>query len=442
MGTGHLEREPIKRDRHLDTAGELRTLPLLPYEKQLIDLLGCSEEEYQFFVSEARKKGAARPAGYEHLPEVSNGFVVPILINLAIGIALSAVSYLLAPKPNTDKPNEIKQRRLRDQRGRSRFNETYGFDGMQELAAYGDLLAVIFGDYVENGTDVSGGNMVQPQLVWSRTISYGTHQALRLMFVVGETLGWGGKKPGIAGVYIGNNGLDAIDRSRYAFYYRPGTEQNGNLSGRIYDHNILYGTRGSNSAGDPNQFSDVFLCPTRFGPDQPGFSHTYVPSNGTAFGVFNPVKNGTGCRLNWRVISCPKSSQDKSRVRGERTMVAGPRADGKDQGMPGVGAGYAPCMGLITHNGSTYKTPTEVAAAVGDTVVFRISKRRHSGAELEIDGISGLNGEAVNDMLVSQREAADDALQVGERFLIGNCVFVVRNRSDRWRDSNTTMDNK
>ena len=33
-------------------------LPLLPYEKQLIKTIGCSEEEYRYFVAEAIKRGA------------------------------------------------------------------------------------------------------------------------------------------------------------------------------------------------------------------------------------------------------------------------------------------------------------------------------------------------------------------------------------------------
>ena len=78
-------------------APQVKKLPLLPYEKQLIELLGCSEEEYRFFATEAAKRGKTRPAAYDHVPDVQNGPATPILINLAIGLALTAVSMLLAP---------------------------------------------------------------------------------------------------------------------------------------------------------------------------------------------------------------------------------------------------------------------------------------------------------------------------------------------------------
>lgn len=414
----------------MDSGVELRRFSLLPYERQLIEFLGCTEDEYRYFVSEVQKKTGERPAEYALIPDVRNGPIVPILINLAIGLALTGISYLLAPKPQTPEQTNIRQRTLGSQRGRQRFNATVGFDGVQELAEYGSAIAIMFGEYQEHGFGVTGGLMAQPQLVWSRTMSYGTHQGLRLMYILGETIGFGTKKPDLSGIYIGNNGLDVLDKNRYAFYYRPGTTSTGNLSGRIYASNLLYGTKGTASSGDPSAFDDVFLCPTSFGPDSEGFCQTYKPSNATTFGLFNPIKNGTAFRLNWRVISRPKSSGDPSgRIREERKKIAGPQADARDAGMPGVGAGYSPCMGLINYNGTASDTPTEVVCKVGDTVDFYISERRFTKEDLNIDGASGIDMADVNNALRSARETADSILQLGTQIMIGNCIFKVESRS-------------
>jgi hypothetical protein len=393
--------------------------------------LGCTEDEYRYFVSEVQKKTGERPAEYALVPDIRNeAFTVSLLVSLAIGLITTGISYLLAPKPQTPEQSNIRQRRLGSQRGRQRFNAAIGFDGVQDLAEYGSAIAIIFGDYQEHGFGVTGGIMSQPQLVWSRTMSYGTHQGLRLMYVLGETIGFGQKKPDLSGVYIGNNGLDVLDPSRYAFYYRPGTTTTGNLSGRIYASNLLYGTKGTPSSGDPSGFNDVFLCPTSAGPDTAGFSQTYKPSNATAFGLFNTIKNGTAFRLNWRVISRPKSSGDPSgRILEERKKVAGPKANARDAGMPGVGAGYSPCMGLIQHNGNAPSTPTEVICKVGDTVDFFISERRFTRDDLNIDGSSGVDMADVNNALRSAREAADSILQLGTQIMIGNCLFKVESRS-------------
>ena len=78
--------------------GSLR-LPLLPYERDLIKTLGCTEEEYRRFAEEACRRAAIRPAEYELVPDVKNTGFEPYLFSLVIGIVLQAASYLLTPKP-------------------------------------------------------------------------------------------------------------------------------------------------------------------------------------------------------------------------------------------------------------------------------------------------------------------------------------------------------
>ena len=67
-------------------------VPLLPFEKQLIETVNITEEEYRYFVSEAIRKGKTRPAGYELIPDIRcdpTTTTGAILINLAISLVLT-----------------------------------------------------------------------------------------------------------------------------------------------------------------------------------------------------------------------------------------------------------------------------------------------------------------------------------------------------------------
>ena len=56
-------------------APSVKRVPLLPYEKQLIATLGCTEEEYRKFTYEAARRAAIRPAAYDNVPEINAAFV-------------------------------------------------------------------------------------------------------------------------------------------------------------------------------------------------------------------------------------------------------------------------------------------------------------------------------------------------------------------------------
>ena len=143
-------------------------LPLLPYEKQLIKTIGCSEDEYRYFVAEAIKRGQIRPAEYEGIPDINNGAATPYLIQLAIGIVIGAVSYLLTPKPKAPEAFDG-QRQLDSIRGGNRFTPSFGFDTTAELADYNSPIPIVFGLY--NSVENVGGLLVTPKLVWSRMLS-------------------------------------------------------------------------------------------------------------------------------------------------------------------------------------------------------------------------------------------------------------------------------
>jgi hypothetical protein len=238
---------------------DLSRLPLLPFERDLIAALGCTEAEYRAFTIEVMRRARVRPAEYDHIPEIVAGpLVVPataatiaagtagtlttlgvVLVNVAVGIALSAISFLLTPKPKGGE--QIEQRRLGDRTGASRFAQTFGFDSQAELANYNQPIPIIFALY----TGSTGGILAPPSLVWSRAASYGRQQGLKQLLIVGEAgLGAGIPAPELNGIFIGTSPIDAALSHTFAFYWnRDG--------GRIVGSNLLYGTRGGVATGDP-----------------------------------------------------------------------------------------------------------------------------------------------------------------------------------------------
>ena len=384
---------------------------LLPYEIQLIDLLGCSREEYEFFVEESQRKAGARPAEYDVVPDIrNNAVIVPILISLAVGLVTSAISYLLMPKPKAAAAGGT--RTLESRTGQDRFAQTSGFDSLAELAQYGESVPIIWTKYVDGGVNglSTGGVLVTPRLVWSRMFSLASQQAYKLLYVVGET---GISPPDLAGVYAGNAGLDALEPSNYALWWK------GN--GRPARSNLLYGSQAGPLTGDAQQSGDLFA--TNAGPT--AFCQALTPSNNTVFGVSNPIPNGTQYKLNYTIISSPAAqTTGRPTVALNRAKVFGfyDSGDGKPiYRNGGKGYGYFRRQGLVS-----------AAGGVGATVTYIIS-----GNKLPATGFFGVPTDSagggaladVNNSLDSECAASDDALPLGENIIINHSVWRVVARS-------------
>lgn len=433
--------QPSKRNGELVLCGRNHKLPLLPFEKCLIELLGCSEEEYRRFAQEAQWRGTRRPAGYELVPDVQNGpALVPALVSLAIGLATTAVSYLLTPKPKApSSPEQVRQRRLASRTGPDRFSPTSGFDTQAELANYGDPIPIIFGQY----TGQTGGILVSPRLVWSRAFSLGSQQAVKLLFAVGEQgLGEGLDRPELNGIFLGNTALDAIYSHNFAFYWK----RNTNSFSRIKARNLAYGTRGNRAAGDIENNDDIFLCPTRNALADTGFCNAFSLTSSTQFGVYSAIANANNYRVNWKIVSIVEAEdEDDTDVGGvltaERVKISGDygfessnesgRRKVRAQGQKGTGRNYGRRMGLTHINGIPASAPTEVRQVKpGDTATFTIKSGElpanlyHLETRYPTVGVEDINGE-----IEAGRRVADEMLQVGETIMIGRTVWVVESRA-------------
>ena len=83
---------------------------LLPSEIEFCKLLGCSEDEYWEFTDKTAAYNGQRPKGYELIPDIKASGLEPLFINaatggltvfgqIAVSVALTAIGYLLTPKP-------------------------------------------------------------------------------------------------------------------------------------------------------------------------------------------------------------------------------------------------------------------------------------------------------------------------------------------------------
>ena len=470
-------RSPLLQPSHgkggVDYYAKLYEAPLLPFEKQLIATIGATEEEYRLLVTEALKRSRVRPAGYEHIPDIQNAksAVTAFVINLVVGITLSVVTYMLTPKPK--KPQSTSRRQLDNVNQAGRFNPTFGFDSVAELGNFEDPIPIIFGKAVYEG-DIyqEGGVLVSPRLVWSRMFSWGTQQSIKQLFIVGEQ-GYadnvptdGILKPDLPGIFLGNNALDSIYESSFAFYWK----RNNSLQvDRIKAANFHYGTRGERYSGDPQNNDDIFLCPTKEGDSNEGFSAAHSLSNNSEFGCFAPIANGTSYILNWRIFPilnvdgeddagnqnayeriklCGLLKEDGNGIDSwvaanlnDLQVVAakdGNSSHMRDAGMAGTGRAYSRRMGIVKlKRGSTeYTVPnvekTKVMNAVkDDEITFKIAP---GGADNKIPKDFYNNGKVkvddINSIIDEMNEAADDQLQLGELFQIGRTYWQVIKRNN------------
>jgi hypothetical protein len=431
--------------------------PLLPFEKELIKALGCSEEEYKKFVRHAALRSRVRPAEYEVVPEIENipaAILVPLLISLVVGVALSAVSYLLTPKPKFPSLGKaagggrdaVTSVDLPDQVGPSSFNQTSAFDSVAALAEYGQIIPIPFGNTdVDNEGNMTGGIILAPALVWSRCFSYGNYQRFLGLYVAGE---WSVATPNVNGMWIGTTSLTALAEDDFAVFWA--SRETGN---RLNPNRLIAGTTGAPDLGSPYESGDILLCPTINAEEDTGFSMAYNPRAKTTFGVSTPITNGTAFRFNWEVISTPGITEQpelaRRRARDLRRRICGSDADGiqfgsttasgrEKTGQPGVGRGYGRRMGFIAHNGTQYENRTRVSIAVGDTAGFFINGGDWTGFAAT-DFVGGAtNLDDLNGAANGWRERADQLLSVGSKWLIGAAVWKVSRRDEgTWQPTRT-----
>jgi len=344
--------------------------PLLPYEKYLIEALGCSEEEYRSFAVTVIKQQKERSSYYSHIPDIrcDPATLTAIGVSLLISGITTAAAYLLTPKPKQfdfDRRQTGGSRQLGSATGTEIFTPSYGFDSAQDLAAYGNVVPIVFTRQStqvnsDGQTYTSGGVLISPALVWSRIKSWGSFQIAELIVLAAQGPM---DRPDLAGIFLGNAALDSIYDNYFDFYWNNGSSANGS---RLYVLNKRYGALSIEDGQPPT--NEAFLAPTREGSGQPAFSGTFTPTSQTRFGVYTGIPNGTPVRPDWRVVSvspdAPQIDQAWTEVQRyvdpykQREHPFGGWHDRVKSGMPGTGRNYASRIGIIQHTSAITGTVT------------------------------------------------------------------------------------
>ena len=421
---------------------------MLPYERQLIQTLGISEQEYRLKLRELYSH-ANRKAGYEAIPDIQNTPIVPVLINLAIGIALTGISMLLAPKPKAPKKQQERDSlELPNETGRSRFNQTRGFQGAPPLAKLGSRIPYIFGklDTIasmegDNGdTAISGGIVAEPVLLWSRMESNGSFQTFKLLTSIG--LGEMDEQIDESNILLAGKSISSYFESNVLVHHRR-------YGGTIRREHTIYGDEKVSGGGT---FANLpYGCPDGELPyrSNTSFCQAYSPSSSNTFGVSRAIRNGTRFSLNWELIAIPRLENQKDdpneTLKFKRRKIAG--RDGRNDGMPGIGRWYNPLIGVEKFDGAS-GTETgnfqTMKARVGDRLNYACGSYKYDSLDdiemVQTDGDQTVKIADINSAINTLRQEADNLLQEGEVLLMGDVLLqVTRRPNEIWLEGSKTQ---
>jgi hypothetical protein len=138
---------------------------MLPSDRYLAELLGLTDEQYELWRDEVRRRALQGPQ-----PAVVAGIdPISIAIQIVIAVGVSLVAAALAPTPQAGRSGEIRQRRLIGQTQASLqvLAPRAGFDAVQDVAAIGEPIPVIYANRETISGVTYGGVRVNASLLWS-----------------------------------------------------------------------------------------------------------------------------------------------------------------------------------------------------------------------------------------------------------------------------------
>lgn len=307
---------------------------LLPAEIELCKAVGLTEQEYWDFVRLNEAYNGERSKAYAHVPDVQNGPVVPILVNLVIGIALSAIAALLAPKPRA--PEERKQPnplQTEDQTSRSKFAPQSQFDSIQQLAVLGSVIPLVYCSTEGN----EGGVRVNSTLLWSYMTTLGRSQQLRALMLFSH--GTVASQPDFDGYAIGDLLINNYALGKAKLFFATGGGKPNNPLDNRFLQSVADGQYGQGEMQDLAGGSGRDPFAVEWGSDiVPFFSGARTPGTQTQFGTYAPMPNGSIYKVPYElVLQISNSPQVKIDNATKVSKVAAvfprfPYIDGPDRG--------------------------------------------------------------------------------------------------------------
>ena len=258
------------------------TRKLLPYEYDLIQQLGVTEDEYLDFIEVQfnYELSAAERIAKPQCEPVSTAFLMTSLglatftetlivaaVLIAPGILFQVAAMLLMPKPSLPSGGG---NRAREQR----FSPRFGFNSSQELGQYGDPINLV---YCNTNHNPIGGVRIGTSLVWSSVESYGSTQFMQLLLVLGAA------------------SIKTLDFDRTAFGQLPLGQFSASNTWLYYEDNgpVNFNNKVLGDGKDPTRDGAAGsddVCRVMFAKSRrDGYSQAFSPSSLTSIGVYDPI---------------------------------------------------------------------------------------------------------------------------------------------------------
>ena len=394
---------------------------LLPAEVELCETVGITEDEYWYFIELAQAYNGKRPKEYDEIPYVINGFVSAIVsaisasqvaTQIVLGIILTLVSVLLTPKPRA--PKTPPSLTTAGQTGPKRFAPQSGFNSVQELAKLGEIIPLVF---TKQETEINGdskiyygGVRINTRLLWSQMLSLGSGQQLKALFMIG--LGNLASKPDFAGYAIGDLLLKNYINKKLALYIMTdgGRPQEGpeKYSEGTLEREHSRPQKSGQTQGPP--FEDIIAVDwdANNGETNTIVSGTRAPNTQVQFGAYAPMPNSMRYRVAYELVLRQKNLKDQNKrdidTKRRKLKTSFPR--------------YASILkydGSETNKNSFIAEKNkEIQYTIGD-----MDTQTEFGEDFDPWGV-----EDVKSAVDASREESDDAIQVGESYLIGSALAV------------------
>ena len=390
---------------------------LLPYEIDLCEQLGVTEQEYWDFIFEAQEYVAKRGEEYELIPDIRNEPVSLtttqfILLSIGLAVASTAISLLLAPKPASPKQRDRRANlEITGTAERTRYTRASGFDSVQQLANIGEIVPLVFADHKtakdDDGNEFRvGGVRVETDMLFSHMATYGRNQVLSTILSLG--LHRFDRIPDYNGLAIGDLLISDYPASKLRVFFSQDsriTDSDRYPEGKLWEETA----QSYENIADP--FS-LWIPP--ISDWKPHFSGTRTPSTTIEFGAYNPIPNGHKFLVPYEFINRLQKSGKEAKFNAEqkRQKLAIP---------------FPTMCGLV--------------ATKNDQYTYRIVSQKYDTGFVEENNVE--YGDVIsyqNDI----RANADSALQINERFLVGEVMATVVQRDtgiNPWDADDTNLPN-
>ena len=368
---------------------------LLPTEADLCNALGLTEEEYYQFLEGVAAKIKERPEAYGLVPEIfagpgagalalwktaAAGGGLTVLGQVAVGVALSVVAYLLTPKPPSMKQGT--NERTADMAGLKRFAPQFSFNSVQELANLGDLIPLVFTNRDQNS---NGGVRVNSQLMWSQLVSLGRFQQLKILGLF--SLGTIEQEPDFEGYAIGDLLIENYQAEKIY----------------LSNSNIPFKTNGGVFS------TDIFRV-----DNLKHFSGARNPTTQATFGLSSPMPNLTFFRLPYELVRAPSKLDKHNRPAARITNKKRRKLLG---GWP-MRAGFA-------DGGNSSQKAGNSDLSVGTYLTYQVvggPETNGNAWQQDWVGYDPHGVEDVNSVTKTVRETTDSYISEGEQYLAGTAL--------------------